>query len=106
VFLKLLDKMFPHKCDTCLAKRLYAIGGKLSRIKYPTRTYTLEWKDGEPDWTSQYAGRAWLPIHLSTKCLEWSLDLDPEHWDHWALVHESCENRPCPSPCCDGEICR
>lgn len=88
---------------THLAKALYWVGGKLSYIKWPTRTYHLELTEGT-DFLTRYAGRSWLPNPLSLKCLKWSEAVDPKHWDHWALLHETCDNVPCPD--CGGEICR
>jgi hypothetical protein len=90
--------------STRLAKALYWLGGKLSYIKWPTKTYSLDFATDHTDqFLTQYVGRAWLPNRLSMKMLEWSLDCDVKHWDHWALVHDHCNGARCDA--CGGFVC-
>ena len=62
-----------------LAKIIYWLSGKLSRIQTMQQMYTLE---GEP------AGKVKLPCEPSLRLLGWSMQLDWKHWDHWATRRE------------------
>lgn len=76
-----------------IAKITYWLAGKLSRIETERPVYTTE---GEP------AGTRRMPCRLSMKMLGWSMRLDREHWDHWALQHKECDGRRCKK--CKGFI--
>lgn len=87
-----------------LAKAVFALGGKLQRIKTWHRLYRFDWPDksSKPTFTRIKGG--WLPWQLSTKMrVVWSERLDPHHWEHWALVHEDCRDGD-PCPVCGGWI--
>ena len=90
--------------STRMAKLVYRISGKLSRIKTPRRTYTLNY-DEVTDTFSSYRNpkRDWLPCQISFKLLSKSMSMDPDHWDHWALVHDTCEGTVCDD--CKGIVC-
>ena len=72
---------------TAWAKRLYWLSGTLSHVK----TYQRYWVLRTDDMKTNPGGWHWFHCRLSTRLLEWSLDLDPKHWDHWALAHADCE---------------
>jgi hypothetical protein len=83
-----------------VAKRLFHLSTKLEWLKTPSRTY--EWNENldEPGW--KFAGWTMLPqpaIHL----MERSWNLDPGHWDHWAVDHDECEPAYCAV--CGGCFC-
>jgi hypothetical protein len=100
---------------TVTAKAAYWLAGQLSRVKTYQRFYEFEGflenenEDGtyvlpEP----RDAGRRWFQCQWSTNLMLWSSHHDPDHWDHWALDHTTCEheNREivrCES--CGGWVC-
>ncbi|HEY9418073.1 MAG TPA: hypothetical protein VIQ30_25215 [Pseudonocardia sp.] len=75
-----------------LAKTSYKAAGWLSKVKTPTRTYALVSVD---PFVTEPSGRMWLSCPPSMWLLKQSMRLDLEHWDHWALVHDSCDPVPC-----------
>lgn len=84
-----------------LAKSLFWLGGQLSRIKTPRRTYQVVSYDPFKTERSEFR---WLSTRWSTKCYTASMRLDWEHWDHWALVHSHCgADELCPV--CGGLVC-
>lgn len=87
--------------STRLAKAVYSISGRLSKIKVPRRTYMLT-DGGEV----KSAERRKLPIRTASRLLRLSAKLDRYHWEHWALDHSSCEDaRPCYQIKCSGFVC-
>lgn len=86
------------------AKTLFWAAGNLPRIKTPRRTYEIVSFD--PFETERSKGYTWGPCQTSINMLKWSCQLDWDHWDHWALVHNECNPQPC-TECggcrCDGE---
>lgn len=96
--------------STRLAKAVYWLSGKVSRIKSYRMTYRLanedEWlaAEGNMEMMFQPAGRAWGSIKLTWALLELSNRWDKEHFDHWALVHTgACSSEECSE--CHGMIC-
>ena len=95
--------------STRLAKFVYWLSGKISRIKSYRMSYRLanedEWlaAEGDMEMMFQPAGRHWTPIRLTWKLLEWSERLDTKHFEHWALNHENCAQGPCDD--CGGLLC-
>lgn len=83
-----------------LAKTTYKLGGWLSKVKTPTRTYALVSID---PFVTEPAGRRWSACGPSMWLLKKSMRLDWEHWDHWALVHDKCNPVPCLD--CGGCSC-
>jgi hypothetical protein len=83
-----------------LAKTSYKLGGWLSKVKTPTRTYALV--SVEP-FVTEPAGRRWSACGPSVWLIEKSMRLDEGHWNHWALVHDKCNPQPCVV--CGGSIC-
>lgn len=83
------------------AKIAFRIGGYLSRIKTLQRTYTLVDTGGA--FKFRPAGRVWTSCALSARLEKLSMQLDWDHWDHWALIHDECDPAPCPE--CGGGIC-
>lgn len=91
-----------------LAKALFWAAGKTARIKTYSRYYTLDSinldaPEGEPIIKSSPSGRHWTPCRFSSWLLGESMQLDWDHWDHWACVHEDCEADRCPA--CGGIAC-
>lgn len=85
-----------------LARTLFWLGGKLSRIKTPHRVYEFDF-DSFVRGEKGPAERRWLPCGFSIRLLKWSSQLDWDHWDHWALVHDGCASTPCYE--CGGCVC-
>jgi hypothetical protein len=101
-FLWLLRRL-PRRWHRPMAKAAYWCGGELTHVKTYSRFYTMKWedKDGKP--TFEKAGRHWSPCSLSMKFLNLSMQLDWDHWDHWACQHVSCNPQPCEV--CGGKVC-
>lgn len=96
--------------STKLAKSVYWLSGKVSRIKSYRMTYRLtneeEWlaAEGDMEMMFQPAGRMWMPIQLTWKLLNLANRWDKKHFDHWALKHTgACSSEECPE--CHGMIC-
>lgn len=83
-----------------LAKALFHLAGWLSRVKTYQRYYVL---DPDNPGELKLGGWHWFCCALSTQLLGKSMQLDWDHWDHWACVHDECDPRPCPE--CDGQVC-
>lgn len=81
------------------AKAIYWLAGQASRIKTPHRMYT---RNG-PDQPTTFAGWRWSACNPSMRLLDLSMQLDWEHWDHWACLHDECGRGPCPE--CGGIAC-
>lgn len=96
--------------STRSAQRVAALAGFMGRFWTPQRTYEianeeefLRGGDTPSEIVFKFAGWRMLPCRLSTKLLELSMRLDPEHWDHWALSHCTCDDtKVCPD--CGGII--
>lgn len=82
------------------ARVVYWISGKLSRIKTSQRVWGWNEETKAFDVDDGYRK---LPCVISIILLEKSMDLDPAHWDHWALRHDDCHRVPCPD--CGGCDC-
>lgn len=96
--------------STRLAKLVYRLSGKVSKIKSYTQTYRManedEWLAAEGDMACMFepAGRTWSSVQLTWKLLSLSEDLDRHHWEHWALKHEpGCASHTCED--CGGTVC-
>lgn len=88
---------------TRLAKAAFWLSGKLRFIREYRRFYVVTNVDVEKGiFDSEPGGRHWTENRVSMKLLRISMTLDPEHWDHWALVHENCRGYLCE---CGGYIC-
>jgi hypothetical protein len=61
------------------AKTVFWISGHLSRIRTMQKMY-----GHDEDWQWMPAGEMKLPCVLSVRLLEFSMQLDWDHWDHWA----------------------
>lgn len=89
---------------TPAAKVIFVLGGLLSRVKTYQRVYSMNWDDptDKPEFTP--AGRRWISTHISMKLLRVSEEIDPGHWEHWALDHADC---PSDVRCsnCGGQLC-
>lgn len=92
-----------------LAKFVYWLSGKVSRIKTYRMTYRLANEDewlANPDMEMMFkpAGRAWSSIKLTWTLLELSNRWDKQHFDHWALKHTgACSAHYCVE--CKGMVC-
>lgn len=85
-----------------IAKITYWASGQLSRIKTTQQLWKLD-EITDDGIISSPAGRRKLPCRLSVKVLGWSMRLDREHWDHWALKHDDHDGSRCDR--CGGIIC-
>jgi len=85
---------------TRLAKTLFWCAGYLSRIKTPQRVYELASRD---PLDFRPAGWEWMSCETSMRLLKASTQIDPAHWDHWALGHNECGSHRCPQ--CGGCVC-
>jgi hypothetical protein len=102
--IKKTRRFIPERHRIRLAKGCYRVSGNLSRLPWYGRLYpalTAEeagspWKLGKAEWEWRKHGWASVPV------LEWSMYLDPVHWDHWALDHSGCETTACTV--CSGRI--
>jgi hypothetical protein len=93
-----------------LAKAAYRLGGHAAKIKRPMRIYALDLdnmpSDEEGAFNATFAGWRWMSINTCWRLMELSERLDPQHWEHWALVHnEDCCVLPAPCPECGGTTC-
>lgn len=96
---------------TKTAMTAYWLSGHLSRIRWPQRTFLLDFtRDpesgdflGEP----QPGPRRWLPAPWSSHLMVWAMRYDAAHSDHWALNHMTCGNRRFAYECpvCKGMVC-
>lgn len=84
------------------AKLAHRLGGYLSRIKTWQRTYELVDRD-EDGFDFRPVGRTWMSCAASVRLEELAMQLDWDHWDHWALIHDDCDPTPCPE--CGGCVC-
>ena len=84
-----------------LARCAYWTAGLLTHVKTPQRSWLVVSTD--PFRVEKSPEQHWSSCRLSIKVLKWSMRLDPDCWEHWALVHERCN--PIPCPVCDGGIC-
>jgi len=82
------------------AQLLHRVAGWLHSVKTLQRTYELG-RDGDDLFT--FAGWRWLPCVTSTRLMERAMQMDWDHWDHWALVHDDCRTEQCPA--CGGCVC-
>ena len=76
------------------ARAVYRISGKLGRIKTRQRMYAL---DGTP------LGRRRTRCAASLRLLGLAMQLDWDHFDHWAAKHDDCGGHPCAV--CGGTDC-
>jgi hypothetical protein len=93
-----------------VAKALYRVGGRLSRVKTYQRFYTLDSMnpdalEGEPICEFSPGGRHWTPCRLSMWLLGESMQIDWDHWPHWtcdysgrsdAVLCQVCGGMVCP----------
>ncbi len=86
-----------------LSKAIFWLSGRLAYVKTPQRFYTLPKGDRTFELNFEYAGWHWCSCGLSGRLMELSERIDPEHWDHWALVHEDCDADYCAE--CGGKSC-
>ena len=96
--------------STRLAKAVYWLSGKVSRIKSYRMTYRLaneeEWLAAEGDMAMMFQpdGRRWSSIKLTWTLLSLANRWDKQHFDHWALKHTgACSSEQCEE--CGGMIC-
>jgi hypothetical protein len=73
-----------------VAKAACRLSGVLGRVRTPQRLYSWdpEHPDGPGDGLARIPGRTWLSCGWSIGLLQWSQQLDWDHWDHWATVHD------------------
>jgi len=104
------------KTRTRVAKLIYGLGGLLSCIRTPQRTYewTYDGDENEADvdeatWVVshhfEYVGVAMLPSRVGIRLIELANRVDEEHFNHWALEHlpnDHCEGGRCES--CGGHV--
>lgn len=90
---------------TLMAKAAYKASGKLAKIKTPQRFSTYKGIDKHGRAIVERDGkRRWFMCPWSVRLLDWSMHLDPKHWDHWALVHDGCDaDLRCRR--CGGTLC-
>lgn len=91
-----------------LAKALFWLSGQLGRIKTYKRYYRFDptrWDRPEdaPLPKMKPAGRHWTSCTLSSRLMGQSMQLDWDHWDHWACVHDTCGGDRCAE--CGGIAC-
>lgn len=95
--------------NTRLAKSVYWLSGKTSKIKAYKQTYRLanedEWMAAEGNMEMMFEpnGRRWGSISLTWKLLDLAVSLDHKHFDHWGLDHNRCNASLCDE--CGGFIC-
>lgn len=96
--------------NTKLAKAVYNLSGRVSKIKSYRQTYRManqdEWLAAEGDMKMMFqpAGRRWSSIKLTWTLLALANRLDKEHFDHWALKHTgACSAELCFD--CGGWVC-
>jgi hypothetical protein len=87
-------RALPEPWHRPLAKTLFRVAGWLSKVRTYQRYYTYEGEDPTPD-AFKLAGRHWSSCTLSLIVLDLSMQLDWDHWDCWAVVHEGCDPMPC-----------
>lgn len=86
--------------STRLAKMVYWLSGKVSKIKSYRPTYRLqnedEWIASEGNMEMMFVkdGYRWSSIQLTWKLMDLAQCLDRVHADHWMYVHDGC-----------GELC-
>lgn len=81
------------------SKALFRGAGYLSRVKTLHRMY--DWKGS--DEPAEFAGWRWSACNPSMRLLGLSMQLDWDHWDHWACRHDDCGGLPCSE--CGGVAC-
>jgi hypothetical protein len=88
---------------TGTAKTIFWCAGLLSRVRTPQRVYATHWPSptSPPIFTS--LGWHWSSCRISMRLLTLSEQIDPGHWEHWAIDHSGCPSVPCPS--CGGQRC-
>jgi hypothetical protein len=92
---------------TRVARAVFWLSGKLTRIKTPQRFYRIisineDAVGDEPFMVTRRTKRRWHSCRTSTRLMSLSLRIDPLHWDHWALVHDTCAGERCS---CGGNVC-
>jgi hypothetical protein len=88
---------------TKLAKVVFWIGGFAMWVKWPTRMYHLDMDNPDAEIKFTPAERSWQSWDFAFRLLGWSEDIDPGHWEHWALDHSDCPTYPCRY--CGGVLC-
>lgn len=91
---------------TALAKGVFKVSGLLFYVKTYQRFWLLDLDAGLSDLLDskrRHDGRHWSSCALSMRLLGWSENIDPQHWDHWALVHDDEPATRCRD--CGGYIC-
>lgn len=85
-----------------LARALFKASGYLSRIKTYQRFYT--WTgDADSFADAKASGRHWTSCALSSRLMGQSMQLDWDHWEHWACIHDDCKAPRCAE--CGGLAC-
>jgi hypothetical protein len=64
----------------------------------------MNWDNPEVPPVFERQPRRWESCRTTWRLVDLSQDIDPRHWDHWALQHNDCDPMPCLE--CGGEICR
>jgi hypothetical protein len=80
------------------AKTLFKAAGWWSRIKTPHRVH--RWNG--PAQPSTPARWRWAACNPSIRLLQVSMQLDWDHWDHWACINDHCAGVLCE---CGGTVC-
>lgn len=85
---------------TRIAQAMYWLSGVTSKIKTPRHTYEIVSFD--PLQTKRLP-RSWQACGFSDLLLRGSVQVDPHHWDHWAVLHDRCGPARCWK--CGGYMC-
>jgi hypothetical protein len=90
-----------------LAKACFWLSMKLMHVKTWQRFYTYnpeDWEDAQTFLAAKpEVNWRWSSCQLAWKLNGWSQQLDWDHWEHWACVHETCD--PVRCGVCGGFIC-
>jgi hypothetical protein len=106
LLLRLLWKL-PDDSRRALAKSVFFCAGWLTRVKTYQRYYSMDNLDdlgSDEPLKFTLEGRHWASCEWSMSLLNFSMQLDWDHWDHWACMHEDCDPFPCTV--CGGLACR
>jgi hypothetical protein len=74
---------------------LYWLGGQLTRLRWPQRTYTIDFtawdlEGGAPMPPRTKNPRQWMMLPWGLRLAVKAMEYDRAHSDHWALDHSRC----------------
>lgn len=86
-------RTLPDRWHRPLAQALFQACGWAMKVRTYQRYYVVGATDDPTGLV--HGGWHWSSCSLSTTVLELAMQLDWEHWDCWALVHDRCDPKPC-----------